>query len=366
MQRFVQSFAQQSQKPLGGFRRTSPALREVTPMRQPKPFFRKQTQSWYLQHKGKWINLGKDKKEAWSQYHALMAGQQEASPNVTVRELATVFFAWCQQHKASTTVHWYKRHINSFIDHVGERLKVRDVKPYDVDRWLTSKYQSSGDNNKNGAVRAISRLFNWASKIGLIPKNPIPKIERPAYQPREVYITPENWQRLIDAVQPGPFLDLLRFMRATGCRPFEARTVEARHFDGECIEFERSESKGKTHRRVIPLPQAALAIVKRLAAQYPEGPLFRSMSGKPWTEFTMNTIFDNWEKKLGFELFPYAVRHTFATDALTNGNDPITTATILGHRDCSMLMRVYSHLNKKGQHLRDAMEKAAPIENRVA
>ena len=38
--------------------------------RQPKPFFRKQTQSWYVQLGKRQIPLGKDEDEAWKQYHA--------------------------------------------------------------------------------------------------------------------------------------------------------------------------------------------------------------------------------------------------------------------------------------------------------
>jgi hypothetical protein len=142
-------------------------------MRQPQLFFRAQTQSWYVQIGKKQHNLGKDKKAAQTQYHELMLGRQVSTPNTTVHELAAQFLAWNrQQGKAPSTVHWYKRHIDSFIDHAGERLKVRDVTPDHVDRWLTESYESSGDNHKNGAVRAISRLFNWAKKKRYIPRRP--------------------------------------------------------------------------------------------------------------------------------------------------------------------------------------------------
>ncbi len=49
-------------------------------MRQPKPFFRKQTRSWYVQIKGKWINLGADKDAAFETYHEMMAGRIDTDP----------------------------------------------------------------------------------------------------------------------------------------------------------------------------------------------------------------------------------------------------------------------------------------------
>ena len=42
-------------------------------MRQPKPFFRKQTRSWYVQIGKKQVPLGKDEKAAWDKYHQIMA-----------------------------------------------------------------------------------------------------------------------------------------------------------------------------------------------------------------------------------------------------------------------------------------------------
>ena len=45
-------------------------------MREPKPFFRKQTQSWYVQFGKKQINLSQDKEKAWDTYHKLMTKRQ--------------------------------------------------------------------------------------------------------------------------------------------------------------------------------------------------------------------------------------------------------------------------------------------------
>ena len=47
-----------------------------------KPFFRKQTSSWYVLIDGKQVNLGKDRKQAFREYHRLMAGRQDITPEV--------------------------------------------------------------------------------------------------------------------------------------------------------------------------------------------------------------------------------------------------------------------------------------------
>jgi hypothetical protein len=49
-------------------------------MRQPKPWYRKQTKSWYVQIGKEQINLGHDKRTAWATYHQLMTETRESDP----------------------------------------------------------------------------------------------------------------------------------------------------------------------------------------------------------------------------------------------------------------------------------------------
>ena len=45
-------------------------------MRQPKPFYRKSKQAWYLQIGKRQVSLGPDEKEAWQKYHEIMADKR--------------------------------------------------------------------------------------------------------------------------------------------------------------------------------------------------------------------------------------------------------------------------------------------------
>jgi hypothetical protein len=47
-------------------------------MRQPKPFYRRQTRSFYVQLDDSQINLGPDEAEAYRRWHLLMAGADES------------------------------------------------------------------------------------------------------------------------------------------------------------------------------------------------------------------------------------------------------------------------------------------------
>jgi integrase len=47
----------------------------------------------------------------------------------------------------------------------------------------------------------------------------------------------------------------------------------------------------------------------------------------------------------------YALRHSWATNALLRGVDSLTVAILMGHRDPSTLARVYQHLSHRPDHL---------------
>ena len=143
--------------------------------------------------------------------------------------------------------------------------------------------------------------------------------------------------------------------------PNEARIVEAKDFDRAARRFvlSQQDSKGKQSRRVIRLNERANEIAIRLVLKNPEGPIFRTRTGRPWTRWTLRSRFyDLGEKMGGIRIFPYILRHTWATEALMRGVNPLTVAIFLGHKDASMIMKVYSHLVQKDDFLAEQLKRA--------
>jgi integrase len=66
-------------------------------------------------------------------------------------------------------------------------------------------------------------------------------------------------------------------------------------------------------------------------------------------------------RKLGLrdDLCAYEVRHAFGTYGILNGVDIATLAELMGHRDTTMVSRVYGHLAEQTDHLAAAVAKAA-------
>ena len=130
-------------------------------------------------------------------------------------------------------------------------------------------------------------MFNWAVEQEYIFETPISKMNKPKRKRRKIVYTPEQW-KLIRAVATGPLIPFLDFLWSTGCRPKEARILEARHINGDLFIFPPDESKGESDSRVIFLTAAAIKILEPLMHQ--EGPLFRNSLGNPWTKGTQLSV----------------------------------------------------------------------------
>jgi integrase len=256
-----------------------------------KPYFSKSRKRWFVRQGQTQVNLGPDKSKAFKRYHQLMSGQTETAPTVFVADILGQYLDWSEAHQAESTYGYYRFWLKSFGKHI-QQLRVEDLKPYHLTRWLDAK-RYSNPNTLNAAVRAVVRAFNWAVKMGVLKENPLKGAERPSLMPRECYITPQQFDSIMATIRDDDFRDLVTFLRETGCRPQEARRAEARHFDrsGQTLTFPREESKGKRRQRVIVLTPTALAVVQRLSLKHPDGALFRNRDGSAWSRHSLNCRF---------------------------------------------------------------------------
>lgn len=382
----------------------------------PKPFFKKARGLWYVEIDRKQINLGGDRDEAYRQYHQLMV--QPRAKSVAPRSLAAVvdaFLEWVEKHRSAETYEWYRYRLQRFCTRYPD-LRTSDLRPFHVENWV-DEYQFSVTSRRN-YLRSVKRCLKWAVKQGYLDSSPVAHMEVPAAQRREVVVTQVDFDRMMNYVRNDALSDLIIVTWETGCRPQESLRVEARHVDlaNHRWVIPKSESKTKRMVRVVYLSDRAFAITRRLMLAHPEGPLFRNIDGRPWTTDAVNcgflaiqqrtgkeemkrrgeTISDEEilafvptlnrtrkrkgeavaksdselrceaRRKLTFkrtaELAPrfslYALRHSWATNALQRGIDPLTVAILMGHEDPSMLSKVYQHLSLNPVHMLDQAKRA--------
>lgn len=354
---------------------------------------------YYCEIGGRQHGLGSDPIAAQAEFAALLAKhharkqtgvdeppKEQPKPKaiadnpLTVRAVLLAFLEFCKRENAESTYHFYARAISgdakksrgfvSFDEYLrrqgkGEML-VADFGPEVVNAWISKNFSHLSDNYRCNLIRPIQAAFNWAKQNRRdwrkqLADDPLAGLKKPAQTPREAYIDADQWAKVL-ATAGGALLDFLTILKETGCRPQEARAVEAKHFDreGRRWYFPKPIKKvrGTPKPRIVYLNDRAFEVCQRLALKHPIGPLFRNERGEPWKRNTLNHACRNLRIKLDFDLCPYALRHTFCTDALTRGVDPLTVAELMGHANGLMVMKVYQNLGKCTDHLRAALVKA--------
>ncbi|GAB5406845.1 MAG: hypothetical protein Aurels2KO_50760 [Aureliella sp.] len=318
--------------------------------RKSEPYYRKAQKRWVATIDGRRVTLGENKKEAFEKFYKLMGNKASVQLEVnTLYELSQSYLDWVETNRASSTYDKHRFYLESFIGHVGKSTRIASLKPHHITKWTNKP--SWGDTSRHDAITVVQRMLNWAVDEGYLPNSPIGKIKKPRQKTREIVYTPDQWQK-IRGHTSDCFADLLDFLWLTGCRPQEARSIEARHINEDLVIFPPDESKGETNSRVIFLPPQARTIIDRLKLEHPNGTLFRNSRGRAWTKDSVKCRLTRISKLVGFRIIAYGARHSYATNALVNSVDPISLAHLMGHRDTSMISKVYSHVAKNVEFLR--------------
>ena len=245
----------------------------------PKPFYRKSRDTWYVEVDGRQINLGRDRETAFQRYHAIMASPPEVRPThamgtgegLKLTELFDRFLDWVKQHRSPDTYVWYQYRLQRFADRFPD-LTIGQLRPYHVQEWVDSFPDHSPTTTRN-YMRSVKRCIKWGQTLGYIDTNPIQHISIPASTPKDVYLTPEEFARLLSETRDANFRDLLEVTYETGCRPQESLRIEIRHIDlpNQRWVLPRSEAKGKQAPRVVYLSDKAIEITRRLTGDRTAG-----------------------------------------------------------------------------------------------
>lgn len=353
-------------------------------MRPRHPWYRAQTNSWYVEIAGEQKYLGKHPEgspvprkrkrgespprppaEIEGAWHRLMASGAGKVPDTSELHVATIcdlFLDFSQKHHTEKTYRGYRDFLQDFCEHCGTLLG-EQLKPLHVTHWLDAHPGWKG--GQRNAVIAVKRVFNWAETEGLLSPNPIKAVRKPPQKKRERILTPQEREEILNAIPDEGFHDLVFAMMETGARPGEARTVTAENVNlelGVWVFAEHKTAKRTGRSRIIYLTPAMVELSRKLVEKYPEGPLFRGpLSKKGFTQNGIRCRFRTLRKKLPHleGVISYTMRHSFATQALVNGVGIAQVAELLGHVDTTMVSQHYSHLAGNVQHMREAARQAA-------
>jgi integrase len=325
-------------------------------MRIPQPFFRNARNAWFLQLGKRQINLGPDRDEALKQYHRLMLQEGYTEPDeLAIADLVSEFLAWSKDEHEPDTTDWYTRFLQDFSGRYGH-LKVANLKRHQVRNWYSR--QSWKQATRRCAIVCIRRVLNWAIDEGLLKENPLPTLKAPAATRRERILNPEEQTKIL-AAAAEPFRTFYWAMLESGARPGEVARVSRDNLQGDTWVFDKHKTAKSTGKpRVVYLTPPLAELCRKLAEQYPEGPLFRNRYGEAWTRNAIGIRFRNLRRKLKLNgVVAYTCRHTFCTEGLENEVPIATMSELLGHTSTRMMSH-YNHLAEKRDHLRQSVLRA--------
>jgi integrase len=328
--------------------------------------------AWYVTWRGRQVRLTRGKgsrKEALEAFRKLATQEGGAQPpgeSMPLGQLVALWLGDCvarasRGEMSPGTPADYRRRLGRLPQALGD-VPASQLKVHQVQAWLDSQ-EGWGSTSRHDATGALKAMTRWAVAQGHLEADPLQGMRRPPRPARrELVMGPESWPQVRAAVLCPQFGDFLDFLWLTGARPGEARALEAAQVDWtrSMAVLTRAKTTRRTGRpRVIHLPAQALELTRRLAQAHPTGPLFLNSKGQPWTRTALNTQVRRLRARtgLGHDVVAYALRHIFATDALASGLSLATAAQLMGHSSPSLLGKVYSHLEDRGDVLQAALGK---------
>lgn len=339
--------------------------------RRAQPWYRASMDAWYTTIDGKQVQLARgeaNKEEAYRVFHELMARpkpERSRHSEMAFAALADHYLDFLERDRETSTYTTARRHLASFLDHIGRNMAAIDLRPHHVTAWAES--HAWGPTMQNSAMTAVKCVTSWGVKQGYLERNPIEFLKKPTPRKRDKVLTTEQYRAVLAEAEDEQLRDLLEALHKTGARPGEIRRLEARMINWETGVVTM---KGKTTRvtgkmRRIQLTGELLATCKRLATVWPEGPIFRNAKGRPWTSAAISGRLRRIRARLGYggEVAAICFRHLFATDAMEAEVPLETIAKLMGHENANMTFGTYSHLGERTEYLRSVVERLSEARN---
>jgi integrase len=215
-----------------------------------------------------------------------------------------------------------------------------------IKEWREGLKLSKGSSNRT--LTALKAALNLAVANRLV--HPIAarewadvKAYPNATQRRSLFLDLRQRRKLLEAGGEGALKDLMEAAALTGARAGELIGAKRGQFDAR---LRTITLKGKVGARTVPLSPTALKLFKRLAkGKLPGAHLLTRDDGKPWGHSDWDELVRAAaeQAKLPKGVCLYTLRHSFITQAITDGMTTLDVARLCG-TSVGMIEKHYGHL----------------------
>lgn len=253
-----------------------------------------------------------------------------------------------------------------------------DTTPGDISRILKSIYDRGSPVAADRMRAYLSAAFNWGieaendyrAKVRQnwgIKSNPAAMVKRDttAAKTRERNLSADELHTVWHAVEGCGFMDgtgdAIRLLICCGQRILETMRVE-----GSEIDLDRAlwtmpahKTKGRKKQHIIPLPAAAIPVLRALLDRHGSGPLFPARRGVSETQLgtSLNKAMRRWSRGIGMVDFQGRdLRRTWKSRTADAGIDRFTRDLIQQHAKNDTGSKNYDRADYLPQ-MREAMER---------
>lgn len=291
----------------------------------------------------------------------------------TVRQALEDYRDRTQATLESSTWKPYRRDIENVLIPEWGDLRLTAFRPSDLRTW--AGLQTVSLKRMRNILLPLRSIFADAVEDGLIAANPVavvnlaklvPIDKRTSdYEPQPYTVAelgvllgklpePERWAFQLMAftgLRTGELMGL-RWPRVD----LEAKTIRVTETTTERVDKPRAKTKAGL--RTIPLLPAALEAIQGMRKWTQTGgdrvtvnPRARS-TDKAWASNQLEKAWKAAHKGTGIAVRnPYQLRHTFASQLLSQGENPAYIAKLLGHKTIEMVTRTYGRWVGEGEQL---------------
>lgn len=274
---------------------------------------------------------------------------------------------------AENTIASYYHDLRQYLAFLGEReARLEEAAPAMIIAYL-ERLENNGRKPATISrhLAALKSFYHFLWQAGAIAQDPTTDLETPRLGrrlPRVLSVAEvESLLGQPHTSRPAGLRDkaMLELIYATGMRVTELVSLDIGQLSLE-MGFVRCMGKGQKE-RIVPIGSIAAYWLRRyleqgrgeLLKEGEEEALFVNQQGQRLTRQGFWKILKKYvrQARLGTNITPHTLRHSFATHLLENGADLRVVQELLGHADIATT-QIYTHITRR--HLREVYKQTHP------